>query len=204
MCYSMSVLQPSTLRRNCTEHKPGYLHAATQWTHIATATATPLHLTHMNVTTNVNGMSFCYDFYVKSLHFDYMLAKSVTVKSYYILQKIIHKIVFSWWNVKVSGVYNLSALCGRLEWLSTCPSKHKRGAVIAKNVNLPPRLSYLRSSAFCCLLSCFEIHFNGPIIGLILMSDEILLILWCPSEVWWQKQWDCQLRKQLKWLCGQL
>lgn len=44
-------------QRNCTEHKPGYLHAATQWTHTATATTTPLHLTHMNVTTNVNGMS---------------------------------------------------------------------------------------------------------------------------------------------------
>lgn len=53
MCHSMSVLQPSTLRRNCTEHKPGYLHAAPQWTH--TATATPLQLTHMNVLTNVNG-----------------------------------------------------------------------------------------------------------------------------------------------------
>lgn len=63
--------------------QPGNLRAATQWTHTATATATatPLHLTHMNVTTNVNGMSL-YDFYVKYLHFDYMLAKSITVKSY--------------------------------------------------------------------------------------------------------------------------
>lgn len=77
MCYSMSVLQPSTLRRNCTEHNPGYLHAATQWTH--TATATPLQLTHMNVTTNVNGM-YLYDSYVRYLHFDSLLAKSVTVK----------------------------------------------------------------------------------------------------------------------------
>lgn len=77
MCNSMSVLQPSTLGRNCTEHKPGYLHAATQWTH--TATATPLQLTHMNVMTNVNGMSL-YDFYVKFLHFDSLSAKSVSVK----------------------------------------------------------------------------------------------------------------------------
>lgn len=67
MCNSMSVLQPSTLRRNCTEHKPGYLHAATQRTH--NATATPLQLTHMNVMTNVNGKALYY-FYVKILHFD--------------------------------------------------------------------------------------------------------------------------------------
>ena len=61
MCDSMSVLQPSTLMRHCTEHKPGYLHAATQWTH--TATAAPLH--HMNVMTNVNGTSL-YDFCVSA------------------------------------------------------------------------------------------------------------------------------------------
>ncbi len=41
-------------------------------------------------------------------------------KNYYIFKKKkIHKIVFSWWNGKVSGVYNLSALCCKLEWLST-------------------------------------------------------------------------------------
>lgn len=58
--------------------------------------------------------------------------------------------------------------------------KHKRGAVIAKNVNLPPRLSYhllyLRGSAFYCVSSCFDVYFNGPIIGPILMSDKILLV----------------------------
>lgn len=77
VCYSMSVLQPSTLRRNCTEHKPAYLHAATQWTD--TATATPLQPTHMNVTTNVNGM-YLYDFCVKFLHFESMSAKSFPLK----------------------------------------------------------------------------------------------------------------------------
>lgn len=76
----------------------------------------------------------------------------------------------------------MSALCCKLEWLSIFffSLKHKRGAVIAKNVNLPPRQSYrvlcLTSSAVYCLSSCFEIHFNGPIIGPISMSDKILLI----------------------------
>uniref|UniRef100_A0AAX7UYU1 RAS guanyl releasing protein 2 n=1 Tax=Astatotilapia calliptera TaxID=8154 RepID=A0AAX7UYU1_ASTCA len=37
MCYSVSDLQPAALRRNCTEHDPGYLHAATRWTHAAAA-----------------------------------------------------------------------------------------------------------------------------------------------------------------------
>lgn len=107
MCHSMSVLLPSTLRRTCTEHKPGHLHAATRWTH--TATATPLQPTHTNVMTNVNGMYLC-DFYVQFLHFDSVSAKSVTVKLtiYIYIPKKIHKIVFSPWNVKVSGVYNLS------------------------------------------------------------------------------------------------
>lgn len=51
-------------------------------------------LTHMNVTTNVNGMSL-YNFYVQFLHFDYMLAQSVAVKlTIYIYEKKIHKIVF--------------------------------------------------------------------------------------------------------------
>lgn len=163
MCYSMPVLQPSTLRRDCTEHKPGYLHAATQWTH--TATATLLHLTHMNVTTNVNGMSL-YDFYGKSPHFDLVSAPSVPVQYTVCLKKKIHKIVFSWWNVKVSGVNHVSARCCRSEWLSTFSLKHNIGAVIAKNVNLPPRLSY-----------CF-LYFSGPTIGHFLVSDNILLMVW--------------------------
>lgn len=102
--------------------------------------------------------------------------KTITIYSH----KKIHKIVFSQWNVKVSEVYNLSTLCCKLEWLYFFSLKPKRGAVIAKNVNLPPRLScrllYPRSSAFYCLPSCYEIHFSGPIIGPILMSDKILLI----------------------------
>lgn len=50
--------------------------------------------------------------------------------------KNIHKIVFSSWNAKVSGVYNFSA---QSKWLSTFLFSVKktniRGAVIAKNVN---------------------------------------------------------------------
>lgn len=57
--------------------------------------------------------------------------------------------------------------------------KHKRGAVIAKNVKLPPRLSYSLNSPpplSFCLSCCFEIHFSGPIIGPILMSDKIFVV----------------------------
>lgn len=116
MCHSMSVF--TTLRRTCTEHKPGYLHAASQWAH--TATATPLQPPHTNVTTNVNGM-YLYDLYVKFLHFDSMSTKSVTVKlSIYSTKKKKKspKIVFSRWIAKVSEVYNLSALCCEWKWLS--------------------------------------------------------------------------------------
>lgn len=124
MCYSMSVF--TTLRRNCTEHKPGYLHAASQWAHAATAT--PLQPPHMNVTTNVSGM-YLYDLFVKLLHFDSMSTKSVTVKLSIHSKKQTKKkdekkerknpkIVFSRWNAKVSEVYNLSALCCEWKWLS--------------------------------------------------------------------------------------
>lgn len=38
---------------------------------------------------------------------------------------------------KVCRVDNLSTLCHTLDWLSTFSLKYKRGAVTAKNVNLP-------------------------------------------------------------------
>lgn len=72
--------------------------------------------THRNVTTDVNGMSLD-NFYVSILILS--RPKSVTVKpTVYLKKEKIHKIVFSWWNVKVNRVYNLSALCCKLEWLS--------------------------------------------------------------------------------------
>lgn len=82
MCNSMSVLQPSTLGRNCTEHKPGYLHAATQWTHTAT-TATPANSHECD--DHANGTYF-YDFYVKFLHFDPYVGQECYCKTYYILK----------------------------------------------------------------------------------------------------------------------
>lgn len=91
---------PQQLRTTCTEHKPGYLHAATQWA--PSATATPLQLNHANVTTNVNGTYLC-NLSVRFLHFESLWAKSVTVKiniyTYIPKKKKIHRIVFSWWNV---------------------------------------------------------------------------------------------------------
>lgn len=108
----------NTDEKNCTEHKPGHLHAATQWTHAATATPPP---THTNVTTNVNGMSL-YDFYV--LRFDSVSAKSLTVKpTIYIYIKLY---IYTKKNPQnciflvecKSEVYNLSALCCKLEWLN--------------------------------------------------------------------------------------
>lgn len=116
MCNSMSVLQPSTLGRNCTEHKPGYLHAATQWTH--TATATPLQLTHMNVMTNVNGMSL-YDFYVKFLHFDSLSANSVSVKLTIYSKKNPQNCIFLGGMLKSVEFIIWAHFAANLEWLST-------------------------------------------------------------------------------------
>lgn len=147
MCYSFTVLQPSTLRRKCTEHKPGYLHAATQRT--STATATPLLLTHMNVTTNVNGM-YLYDFYVNYCILILYRPRVLLSNLLYVPKNpqncisggMLKSVKFVIW-VHTAANWNGCLLFSL---------KHKRGAVIAKNVNLPPRLSYcplyLRSSAF--------------------------------------------------------
>lgn len=46
MQYVSSSLCPQPLWTTCTEHKPGYLDAATQWAHSATATPVQLSISH--------------------------------------------------------------------------------------------------------------------------------------------------------------
>lgn len=48
MCHAVvsSSLCPQPLWTTCTEHKPGYLDAATQWAHSATATLVQLSISH--------------------------------------------------------------------------------------------------------------------------------------------------------------
>lgn len=176
----MSVF--TTLRRTCTEHKPGYLHAASQWAH--TATATPLQPPHTNVTTNVNGM-YLYDLYVKFLHFDSMSTKSVTVKlSIYSTKKK---------KKKVQKLYFLGGLLKSVKFIiwahfaangNGCQRlsfQHKKRCCYCQECKPATQTKLLSSSSEKLCLLLFIIlfgkkHFNGPIIGPILMSDKILLI----------------------------
>lgn len=151
MCYSVSDLQPAALRRNCTEHDPGYLHAATRWTHAAAALLSA-RLTGMWRPVGTECLCMI-SMKKKDVHFDSVSATSVTVKyllnTYsFALSIYLYLYIFK---RKSTKLYFLGEMFTSVEFvnLSTLQIgavvfslKHKRGAVIAKNVKLPPRLSY--------------------------------------------------------------
>lgn len=113
-CATWYVIKSSQPRRNCTENKPGYSPAATLWTQ--SATATPLQLIH----TDGNGM-YLYNLKVKFRHFDYLLAKSFTVKLMYVYQKKKYpqNCILFVDGLNQVNVYNLNIVCCKLERLST-------------------------------------------------------------------------------------
>lgn len=161
MCHTVCQLHsPQQLRTLCTEHKPGYLHAATQWAH--SATATPLQLIHANVTTNVNGTCLC-NLCVRFLHFESLSAKSVTVKIniyIYIPKKDPENCIFV---MECLGDWSLKFEEHFVADLNRClfSFKYKKRCCYRQECKPSCRLLYLRASAFYRASSCFEVHFNG-------------------------------------------